>query len=155
MAELLGVVASGLSVAQIAGSIVITSLKVKGLLDEAKDAPQSLGYMLGHIELLTDILCEETSSDDQGAGANPPLLPATSHLQQAMQKALTQCQAAGKQLETLATILTSQIDAARGGVRRKRAMFKVVLKKAVLAEHEARLQKTVQLLTLVQGACTL
>ncbi|KAI7782042.1 hypothetical protein LA080_013981 [Diaporthe eres] len=152
MAELLGLVASGLSVAQIAGSIVITSLKVKTLLDEVKDAPQSLGYMLGHIELLTNILCEETSSDDQGASANPPLLPATSHLQQAMQKALTQCQAAGKQLEILATDLKSQIDAARGGVRKKRAMFKVVLKKAMLAEHEARLQKTVQLLTLVQGA---
>ncbi|KAG6362390.1 hypothetical protein INS49_010620 [Diaporthe citri] len=151
MAEVLGLVASGLSVAQIAGSIVITSLKVKALLDEVKDAPEGLRNMLDHIELLAPILCEATAGGDEGAGTNLALLPATSHLQQAMQRALAACQAAGEQLELLARSLMSQIEAARGGVRRKRAAVKIVLKRGTLAQYETRLQRTVQLLSLAQS----
>lgn len=151
MAEVLGLVASGISVAQVAGSIVTTSLKVKALLEEIKDAPETLEHMLGHIELLTPVLCEATAGDDGVAGTSPPPLPATSHLQQALQRTLAACQTAGEQLELLATDLMSQINVAHGGVRRKRAIVKVVLKKGTLARYEARLQKTIQLLTLAQN----
>lgn len=151
MAEVLGIVASGLSVAQIAGSILTTGFKVKTLLREVKDAPHGMRDMLDHIELLTPILCEATTNDEESAGTNPPLLPATSHLRQALHNSLTACQAAGEQLEILAGALKSQIDAARGGVRRKRAMVKVVLKKGTLAQYEVRLQRAIQLLTLAQS----
>lgn len=151
MAEVLGLVASGLSVAQFAGSIVTTSLKVKALLDEVKDAPESLRIMLDDIELLAPILCEATTAGDEGAGTNLALLPATSHLQQEMQKALKACQAAGEQLESLATGLMSEIDAARGGLRRKRAAVKIVLKRGTLAQYETRLQRTIRLLNLAQN----
>lgn len=151
MAEVFGIVASGLSVAQIAGSIVTTSFKVKSLLDEVKDAPEVLRDMLDQIEILTPILYEATTGDDEAADTNPPQSPATLHLQQPMQKALKACQAAGEQLELLARNLISQIDAARGGVRRKRAAVKVVLKRGTLAQYEARLQKTIRLLTLAQN----
>lgn len=151
MAEVLGLVASGISVAQFAGSIVTTSLKVKALLDEVKGAPESLRDTLDHIEILTPILCEATTGGDDGAGTNSPASPATSNLQQAMQKALKACQMASEQLELLARSLTSEIDAARGSVRRKRAMVKVVLKKGTLVQYETRLQKAVQLLTFAQG----
>lgn len=151
MAEVLGLVASGISVAQIAGSIITTSLKLKALLDEVKDAPESLRNMLDHIELLAPILCETTTGRDESATTNLAPLPATSHPQQAIQKAFTACQAAGEQLEILARTLMSQIDAARGGVRRKRAVVKVVLKKGTLAQYETRLQKSIQLLTLAQS----
>lgn len=144
MAEILSLVASGISVAQIAGSIVATSLKVKALLDEVKDAPESLREMLDHIELLTPILRDATTGSDDGPGTKPP---ATSHLQQA----LAACQAAGEQLELLARNLMSQIDLAHGTARRKRAVVKVVLKKGTLAQYETRLQKTIQLLTLAQS----
>lgn len=152
MAEVLGLVASGLSVASTAGSIVTTSIKVKALLDEVKDAPDNLKDMLDHIELLTPILCEATTTGHESAGtAKSPPLAATSHLQQA----LARCRAASEQLELLARSLISQVDTARGGLRRKRAMVKVVLKKATLAEYEKRLQRTIQLLTLAHNAYTL
>lgn len=151
MAEVLGLVASGLSIAQIAGSIVTASLKLKALLDEVKDAPENLRDMLDHIELLTPILCEATAGGGDVANTSPPHLSATSHLEQALQKVLAACQTAGEQIELLATDLMSQIGVARGGVRRKRAMVKVVLKKGKLAQYEMRLQKTIQLLTLAQN----
>lgn len=152
MAEVLGLVASGLSVAQIAGSIVTTSIKVKALLDEVRDAPDNLKDMLDHIELLTPILCDATTTSDESAGTTNSLpLAATSHLQQA----LTRCQAASEQLELLARSLINQVDTARGGVRRKRAMVKVVLKKSTLAEYEKRLQRTIQLLNLAHDTYTL
>lgn len=152
MAEVLGLVASGISVAQVAGSIVTSSLKIKALLDEVRDAPESLESMLSHIELLTPILCEATAGGDEIAGASPLPLPATSHLQQALQRTLAACQTAGEELELLATDMMSQINEGRGGVRRKRAIVKVVLKKGTLARYEARLQKTIQLLTVAQNA---
>lgn len=152
MAEVLGLIASGLSVAQIAGSIVTTSIKIKALLDEVKEAPDSLKDMLEYIELLTPILCEATTNGDESAGITNSLpLAATLHIQQA----LARCRAASEQLQLLARSLVSQIDTARGGVRRKRAMLKVVLKKGTLAEYEKRLQRTIQLLTLAQNAYTL
>lgn len=152
MAEVLGLVASGMSVAQIAGSIVTTSLKLKGLLDEVKGAPENLRDMLDHLELLAPIFYEAVTESDDATGRSSPLLSAHSHVQHALQKAYTACQSAGEQLELLATDLMSQIDVARGGVMRKRAMFKVVLKKGMLAQCEMRLQKTIQLLTLAQNA---
>lgn len=152
MSEVLGLVASGLSVAQIAGSIVTTSIKVKALLDEVKDAPDKIKDMLEHIELLTPILCEATTTGYESAGTTDSLpLVATSHLQQA----LARCQAASEQLEALAKNLMSQIDAARGGVRRKRAMIKIVLKKGTLAGYEKRLARTIQLLSLAHDIYTL
>lgn len=150
MAELLGLVVSGVSVAQIAGSIVTTSLKVKGLLEEVKEAPESLKAMLDYIEILTPILYEATAGGDDDASTIPLTLPAKSHLRQA----LTACQKAGEQLEVLAGDLMDQINAARGGVRRKRAMVKVVLKRGTLAQHEARLQRAIWLLQVAQGAYT-
>lgn len=152
MAEVLGVVASGLSVAHVAGSIVTTSIKVKALLDEVKDAPDYLKEMLDYIEMLTPILSEATTAGDQSADTTNSLpLAATSHLQQA----LARCQAASEQLEALAKNLMSQMDLARGGVRRKRAMLKVVLKKGTLAGYEKRLQRTIQLLRLAHDTYTL
>lgn len=151
MAEILGLVASGLSIAQIAGSIVKTSVKVKALLDEVKDAPETLRDMLEYIDLLTPILCEATVGGANGASTIPPVSPASSHLQHA----LTACQKAGEQLEILAGDLMSQIDAARGRVKRKRAIVKVVLKKGTLAQHEKRLERAIRLLQVAQGTYTM
>lgn len=155
MAEVLGIVASGLSVARVSGSILTNSLKLKALLDEVKDAPESLGYTLQYLELLTPILSEFTANgcDIPTTVSSPPHPP--SNLQQGMQNAFAACRKAAEQLELLVTELKSDIDGARGGLRRKRAMVKVVLKKATLEKYEARLRNTVQFLTIVQNACIL
>lgn len=129
-----------------------TSIKVKALLDEVKDAPDNLKDMLDYIEMLTPILCEATTTGDESIGTTNSLpSAATSHLQQA----LARCRAASEQLEALVKNLMSQMDAARGGVRRKRAMIKVVLKKSTLAGCEKRLQRTIQLLSLAHNTYTL
>lgn len=151
MAEVLGLVASGISVAQVAGSLVTASLKLKALLDEVKNAPETLRDMLDQLELLTPILSEATTEGNDATSTNPSRLSAHSHVQQALQNVLRACQTASEQLELLTTDLISQVDMARGGVRRKRAMIKVVLKKGTLAQYETRLQKTIQLVTLAQN----
>lgn len=151
MAEVLGLVASGFSVAQVAGSLVTGSLKLKALLDEVKNAPETLRDMLDQLELLTPILCEATAEGNDATSTSASRLPAHSRVQKALRNALRACQTASEQLEFLTTDLMSQVDMARGGVRRKRAMVKVVLKKGTLAQYETRLQKTIQLLTLAQN----
>lgn len=154
MAEVLGLVASGLSVAQVAGSILTNSLKLKALLDEVKDAPESLRDTLDYLEMLTPILSEFGEDDSDITTAPLPTRQSpSSHLQHGLQKAFAACLKAAEQLELLVTELKSEIDGARGGMRRKRAIVKVVLKKSAFAKYELRLQKTVQHLTLVQNTC--
>lgn len=147
MAELLGLVASGISVAQVAASIASASLKLKLLVDEVKDAPESLRELLNHVELLTPILCDTTNEDVAEMAGR---VPASPQLTQTLQNALAACQKAAQQLQLLALDLSSQIEAARGGARRRFAMAKVLLKKGTLSKYEMRLEKAVQLLSLAQ-----
>lgn len=143
MAEVFGIVASSLSFAQVTGSIFTNSLKVKALLDEFRDAPESLRETLHYIQVLTPML-SEVNHDESGIAACAPTQSSC------LQTALAMSRTAAQQLNLLATELKSEIDRSRGGLRRKRAMVKVVLKKSALEKCELRLQRTIQLVGFAQ-----
>jgi hypothetical protein len=56
MAEVLGVVASGIAVAQIAGQITGSIVKLKSYWDQIEKAPAEINHLLREIESLNLIL---------------------------------------------------------------------------------------------------
>lgn len=141
MAEVLGLVASGISVAQIAGEIISAGIKLKNLLDEIEEAPDTLLSLIDRVEHLAPVLCS-ISIEEHAA-------PLPAHLHGSLQNAISFCRKASDQLELLARDLSSKLETSRGS-RRKINMAKVVLKKSLLRKYELRLQAAVQHLSLAQ-----
>jgi hypothetical protein len=66
MAEILGVVASGISIASIAIQIGESALKLKEFWDTVKEAPEEIKYLIDEIETLSLILSDIGNSEQQG-----------------------------------------------------------------------------------------
>jgi hypothetical protein len=142
MAEILSVVASGVSVAQLAGQILKVGIKIKGFLDEISDAPEMLSFLVCQIEILAPVLCEL----DNMSQFSPAI---SGSLRGSIQAAIAQCEKALAYLESLSVDLSAQIQASRG-LKRRLLAAKVPLKKDELMRHERRLSMSVQLLSLAQ-----
>lgn len=135
MAEAVGLVASVIGIAGLAGKIVKTTCKVKGLLEEVSNAPEDLQRHLDQINLFVPILAAEINDD------GPP------DLRVALGAAVSQCQQAANDLGKLAEDLSTQIHASNSGrLRRKVQAAKVVLQKDIFAAHEKRLSSAMQML---------
>lgn len=147
MAEAIGVVASGVAVAQLAGSIIAASLTVKRLLADVKELPESFTLLLDQITVLTPVLAE-ASCGATGSSATANALDG------ALNAAAAHCSKALDQLQTLAAELSGQIEQSRG-LRRRLAAVKVALRKDIILKHEKRLSSAVQLLSVAQQTCIL
>ncbi|KAI0421845.1 hypothetical protein F5X98DRAFT_370473 [Xylaria grammica] len=141
MAEIFGVVASGLSVAQIAGEIIGTCLKIKRLMNDCEDMPARLKVLLNQVEVLAPIISETSAGNDT--------LPLQPPLNAALCNAVSHCQLALDQLRISAETLSNQIEASRG-IKRKVRLVKALLKGDQLAQCERSLQSAVQFLSLAQ-----
>ncbi|KAF2967483.1 hypothetical protein GQX73_g6095 [Xylaria multiplex] len=119
MAELIGAVASGITLAQVAGGIIQTSFKIKRLMSECDEIPARLETLLNQIEILAPIVSE--------ASTNNGALPLQASLNGALHNATTHCQMALDQLNSIAETLSSQIEVSRG-IKRKFKLVKALLK---------------------------
>lgn len=141
MAEVLGLIASGINIAQIAGEIIAAGLKIKKLLDEVDEAPETLTTLLEQIDTLAPILCcisiDETTT------------PVSAQLRRAFQNAVSACDQVANRMEFLARDLAAKIESSRG-MRRRMNMTKVALKKSLLHRHETHLHAAIQYLSLAQ-----
>lgn len=133
MAEMLGAVASGISIAQFAGSIIKIGFRIKSLLEDIRDVPDDLQHHLGQIQVLAPLLAE---IDHGPSISNGALLAAAK-----------QCQQAARELEVLASELSNQVQSSQGFNRRFRSL-QAVLQKSALARHEKRMQVSMQMLML-------
>lgn len=151
MAEVIGIVSSGIAIAQLAGSVGAVAIKLNGLWQEIKDVPETIQYIMNHLSILGTIVNEmETignSNSLHDSAAGQPHRPSPSPL------AIQQCQMACKDLENIVRDLSVDIESSR---KRKRLMGKVavVLKKDTLAKYEMRLQNAFQLLSLAHQVYT-
>lgn len=153
MAEVVGIVSSGIAIAQLAASIGKVAIKLNGLWGEVQDVPDTIQYIMNHLKILGEIVKEmettgnNTSSPHGGVNNQPHQLQYPSPL------AIPHCQLACKDLENLVRDLSVDIESSR---RRKRLMGKVavVLKKDTLAKYELRLRDAVQLLALAHQIYT-
>lgn len=93
MAEVLAVVASGISIAQIAGELLSCILKLRTLCRALRDMPEELEGTLDELEVLGKIFCQlgafETDNSQPGHSA--------------LQAGLTQCRKTATKLQALAT----------------------------------------------------
>jgi len=138
MAEVLGIVASGISVAQLAGQVTSSIIKLKDYWNQIQDAPADINRLLREIESLNLILCH--IQDDRAgwtyAGSNV-----------GMQKSLELCKEGTDDLCGLVNQLREKMEGKKGW-KKKVGAVKVVLKKEEIKQIKRRMKSAVRLLSL-------
>jgi hypothetical protein len=138
MAEVLGIVASGISVAQLAGQVTSSIIKLREYWKQIQDAPADINRQLREIDSLNLILCH--IQDDRArwkyAGSNV-----------GMQKSLELCKEGTDELCGLVNQLREKVEGKRGW-KKKVGAVKVVLKKEEIKEIKGRMKSAVRLLSL-------
>lgn len=137
MAELLGVVASGISVVQIAGQLVGCVQQLRTFCRSMRDLPDDLQRALQELQILSEVFCQlETFSSGDIQTASAGLL----------RMSLLNCQAAACRLEKV----TSKSTRSLGGNNKGRPLplLRVSLKKDEMKELKERLDTAKSLLHL-------
>lgn len=143
MAEVLGVAASGIAIAQISLQVGGAVRKLKQLWNEVKDVPDDIADLMEHIDCLSLAVWESENNIEQNS------LPSIVWDDSASKLASTYCRKALRNLTTMIDELNLQIDNAKKG-RRKIAAFQVLLKKDLLKKLEKRLENAIRTLSLAQ-----
>ncbi|TGO29917.1 hypothetical protein BPAE_0009g00110 [Botrytis paeoniae] len=138
MGELLGVVASGIAVAQLAGAIVGSSQKIYSFYSEMKDAPKKLGDLLVEIELLGEVLVDFYDQNSNPTTGQSKVVP----------KVLKHCRTVIENLDKILKVLEDSLKKDGGMIKRQWRTLKVVLKEKTLEELTERLERAKSLLTL-------
>ncbi|KAK6224011.1 hypothetical protein LQW54_000157 [Pestalotiopsis sp. IQ-011] len=145
MAEVLGVVASGIAVVDAAGQIGSGIIKLRRLWDEIKDVPETINSLMQQLELLAMVIGEMETMQHSSAG--DAIRPFNS---KGMQLSMIRCREAMNTLDDLVSKLAMHVDSEKRSKRAK-AKLKVALSKDNLAQCHNRLKDTVQLLQFAQG----
>ncbi|KAK4042343.1 hypothetical protein C8A01DRAFT_13999 [Parachaetomium inaequale] len=142
MAEVLGVVASGIAVTQAAQSLGVIVVSLSRLWREVRDVPETIRQILDDLEVTGDLVGVieaefEEAFSESGVSSTP--------LTKLQCLTIQRCRQAHKDLGDLAEDLRADIAASR---RRKRisAKVRVVLKKDTLEAYERRLQNALRFL---------
>ncbi|XDG07273.1 hypothetical protein ABKA04_006888 [Annulohypoxylon sp. FPYF3050] len=143
MAEVLGVIASGIAIAQVAGTAAGAVVKLKKLWDEVKNVPERISDLMEQIDCLDPILWEAEQQVLQNR-LPPQLWDDTVAI-----RSTKYCRKALQKLTHVAKDLASQIDSKRR-VERGISRTKVLLKKDRLRDLEQRLESAVRMLQLAQ-----
>ncbi|KAK1996515.1 hypothetical protein LX36DRAFT_722855 [Colletotrichum falcatum] len=127
MAEILGVVASGINIASLAGSILKVGFKTSELLKEVQQYPTEIAERLQDLQLLALNIGQSEKAQ--------PALPS----QPALEHARLQCQRCLSELQLALEDFSTKISQARG-LKRSITVAKVVLKRDTLDRIERRLK---------------
>lgn len=150
MAEALGIAASSIAIAQISSQVGGAILKLRGLLNEVKDVPDDIDFLMKLLECLEPMVwqTERCFYDTETA------LPPTVWDDQAAKHSTRLCGVVLKELTTMVHELSLQINHPKK-VNRKIAAVKVVLKKDVIEKLEKRLEAVIDILKVAQGNYTM
>ena len=141
MAELVGVVASGVGIGALAASITKSVIKIKSFWDDMRDVPDDIGDLMEQIEGLQYLL----SHIEDGQSRNP--YPSFLLDRSSMARCLSICKRTADQLKTIADDLSVDIHTNKK-IHKKWASAKVVLKKDKLEKYQRKLRGAVSLLSL-------
>jgi hypothetical protein len=138
MAEVLGVVASGIAVVQAAQSLGAAAISLSRLWREVKDVPNTIQDLIEELEVsgqVVSVIESELGTPESSSSPLTSLLCLT----------IERCRQAHKNLEGLVNDLRADIASSR---RRKKllASVKVVLKKDMLESYERRLRRALRFL---------
>ncbi|KAK0640821.1 hypothetical protein B0T16DRAFT_460964 [Cercophora newfieldiana] len=145
MAEVLGVVASGIAVGQAVATLGRAISAVKRLCGEVNEIPDKIAHLLEELEILDPIV-----ADVENGLTAPDAVLAGAWNDAAARRAVASCQLAASALENLASSLQARISAV-SGARRKVASLRAVLKKEELALLERRLESAIRVLMVAQN----
>jgi hypothetical protein len=140
MAEALGVVASGIAVAQLATQVASSIIKLKNYCEHIKDVPSEIGH-LREIDSLNLILCH--IQDDQARQSDPASIGNSVYLKQSLEL----CQQGSTELGILVNELAAKIDG-KHGLKKKFGSAKVVLKNEEIKKLKRRMKSAIRLLSL-------
>jgi len=138
MAEVLGVVASSIAVAQLADRIVQSIRKIHDFWKSIRGAPQELNDALEELEILGDTLMELHTLLNK---RDKPELPGN-----AAMKCLSYSRKVADDLETIVIGLRQGLDGKRGP--REWAAMKTAFQKRTLQGFQQRLDRAKSMLTL-------
>ncbi|KAI0891720.1 hypothetical protein F4806DRAFT_500705 [Annulohypoxylon nitens] len=143
MTEVLGVIASGIAIAQVAGTAAGAVVKLKKLWDEVKNVPEIISDLMEQIDCLDPILWEAEQQVLQNR-LPPQLWDDTVAI-----RSTRYCRKALQKLTCVADDLASQINSKRR-IDRGISRTKVLLKKDRLRDLEQHLESAVRMLQLAQ-----
>ena len=141
MAEVVGLVASGISIGTFAAQITGSIIKLKSYWDELQDIPEDVQDLIEELEYLYHLLAD-IEDDLQRNPVSSMLLDNTS-----TSRCLSHCKRGADRLKELTDDLSADIDS-RNKLRKKWASTKVILKKDKLEKYKRKLERVVTLLSL-------
>ena len=141
MAEVVGIVASSVTIGTLATGISSSIFKLKSYWDQIQDAPDDIRDLLEELEDLGCIIAD-IEEDQQQNPVSSIILDSTSST-----RCLQRCRQGADRLKDLADDLSADIGSSNR-LKFKRASAKIILKKAQIEKFRARLERAVRLLTL-------
>ncbi|TEY87481.1 hypothetical protein BOTCAL_0001g00070 [Botryotinia calthae] len=140
MAEVLGTVASGIGVAQLAGSLVSSIIKLKGYWDQIKDAPDDIGFLVREIDTHHLILRSILESQARMTSSGRPSDTFLEH-------SLKLCEDSSNELNELVKALEKEMNSSNKW-RSKLGATKVVLKNDQLKKLKKRMKNASKVMNL-------
>lgn len=137
MAEIVGLVASSIALAQVVGKIGGGVLKLKRMWDEVKDVPEAIQDLFKRLELILPMVARIARDIETGATLFEDM--------EAVESCILSCQQVISDEATMMNDLIVQIDATKRA-RRVRDFVRVALKRDVLERHEKKLEVMIQIL---------
>lgn len=129
MAETVGIIASGIQIAGLIGTIAQAGLQIRALYHEIQDAADDVAFRLQELQILSEILDDSNSISSNARSLFEMCL---------------------SELHLVLVELQSQIHRSRG-IRRKVASAKVIVKRDVMQKLDSRLERSVRYLMLAQS----
>ncbi|KAG7118008.1 hypothetical protein HYQ44_020232 [Verticillium longisporum] len=145
MAEIVGLVASSIALAEVVGKVGGGILKLKRMWDEVKDVPESIQDLFKRLDLILRMVARIARDIETGATVFEDM--------EAVESCILCCQQVISDEATMMNDLIVQIDATKR-VRRVRDMVRVALKRDVLERHEKKLEGMIQILILADSEYT-
>lgn len=144
MGEILGIVASGIAVAQLAQATGSVVLQLKQLWNEVENTGNTIQDLMDQIDCLDPALWEAEQMFNQN------ILPSYVWDDTAAKNSARYCRIALLKLTGIVTDLSAEIDSAK---RRQKSLgiMKVLLKRKQLGAIEQRLANAVRILHVAQG----
>jgi hypothetical protein len=140
MAEVLGVVASGISIVQIAGQLISSAQRLRTLYRSVRDVPEELENTLHEIEVLGQVLSHVEQLPDQGMVF--------------LQSSLKNCRTAARTLEVLIE-RAARSSSKSSRVRALDRLAIVVMKKDEMKELKMKMDSANRLLGLAMNCYTM
>jgi hypothetical protein len=146
MGEILGIVASGIAVAQLAQATGSVVLKLKQLWNEIENTGNTIQDLMDQIDCLDPALWEAERTFNQN------ILPSQVWDDTAAKNSARYCRIALQKLTGIVTDLSAEIDSAKRH-QKSIGIMKVILKRKQLGAIENRLANAVRILHVAQSGC--